>query len=119
MLRFSLFPYGKIVRSTLVALSVQFTGAFQGIVQITSAEHAVMVGFIVFPYIEIHAAVADVGITGVKNLFYGFYLFNDMTAGPRLYARRSDIELAHGLVVTESISLNHFHRLELLQSGFF
>jgi hypothetical protein len=40
-----------------------------------------------------------------------------MAAGPGLDGGRRHIEKAHGLVVTQGISLHHFHRLQLLEPG--
>ena len=72
---------------------------------------------VVLLHIEIYASVALVGITRVENLLNGFNLLQNMAGGTRLDGRRGDIELAHSLVIAQSISLHHLHRLQLLEAG--
>lgn len=100
-------------------LSVQLAGGVQHVVQIASRQFAVMVVFIVFGYIEVNGAFAFVGITVLQNLFYQFYLFDDVSRRMRLDARRKHVQRFHGLVVAVDVILRHFHRLELFQTGFF
>lgn len=78
-------------------LAVQLAGCIQYIVQVTSREFAIMVVFIVFGYIEIYRTLAFVCIAGIQNLFYQFYLFDDMSRGMWLNAGGSTFSASMAL----------------------
>ena len=117
VLGLSLFPEGEVVRGAFVALPVQASGAFQGVVQIAAAQHSVMVVLVVFLHVEIDAAVGFIGIAGVENFLDGLDLLHYVAAGAGLDGGRRAVQETHGFVVTESISLHHFHGLQLFQAG--
>ena len=73
------FPQSEIGRITLLALTVQFAGGVQHIVQVTAGQFAVMMVFVVFCYIEINGTFTFISIAVFQNFFYQLYLFNDMT----------------------------------------
>ena len=70
---------------------------------------------VVFFYVEVHAAVAHVGISVVQYLAYKLFLLNDMSCGMRFYAWRQHVESLHGLMISVGVVLCNFHRLELFQ----
>ena len=78
VLRLSLFPYREVERSPLVALAVEFTGAFERIVEVAAGQYAVTVVRIVLAHVEIYASVGLVGVAGVENGLDGFYLLDYM-----------------------------------------
>ena len=115
VLRLSLFPKGKIVRGAFVALAVEFARTFEGVLEIASAEHSVVMVGVVLAHVEVDAAVALVSIARVEYLLHGLNLLDYMPAGARLDRRRCHIEQAHGLMVAQGVGLHDFHGLELLQ----
>ena len=78
MLRLGFLPQGEVERSVLVALAVQRARPFESRVQAAPGKDAVAVVFVVFLHVEIHGAVADIGITGIKDLLDGFDLLDDV-----------------------------------------
>ncbi len=72
--------------------------------------------FVVLLYVEIHRAVALVGIAVVENLLHQFLLLHDVTCGMRLNAWRQHVECLHRLVIAVGIVLRYLHRLQLLQT---
>ena len=56
------FPQSEVGWIMLFFLSVQFAGRIEYIIQIASRKYAVMMVFVVFRYIEVHRALAFVGI---------------------------------------------------------
>ncbi len=115
--RVCLLPQRKVVWRPLVALAVKGAGTFQSVIQSAPGKHSVMIFLIVCGNVEIHAAVADVGKAGIKNLLHRFNLLDNVAAGTWLDGRRRDIQLAHRLVVAERVCLHDLHRLQLLQAG--
>ena len=102
----------------LFALSVQFAGGVQYIIQVPAGKFAVMMVFIVFGHIEVNGAFTFVSISVLHDFLYQFYLFNDVSAGMWFDARRKHVQCFHCLVVAVDVVLCHFHRFELLQTGF-
>ena len=84
VLRLSLFPERKIVRSLLVALTVQISGALAGVVQGTPGKDSVMMILVVLLDIEIDGTVGNVGIARVQNLLDGLDLLDYVTRSPWL-----------------------------------
>ena len=76
------------------------------VVQVSSAEHSVVMVFVIFSYVEIDASVTFIGIAGGENPLYGLYLLYDVSARTWLYARRSYVKLTHGLVIAKGIGLH-------------
>src|SRR3712207_6777659 len=79
-----------------------------------------------FPYttlfrsnVEIHAAIALIGITVGQNLLHQLFLLYDMTRGMGLDGGRKHVERVHGRMVTIGLVLGYLHGLELLQARFF
>ena len=72
MLGLRFLPKGKVGGIALFALSVQFTGRIQYIVQIAAGKPSVMVVFVVLGYIEIYGTFAFISVTGIENLLYQF-----------------------------------------------
>ena len=118
VLRLRLLPEGEVVRSALVTLTVQLTGAFQRCLKGTAGKDAVVVVLVVFLYVEVHAAVALVGISGGKDLLNGLNLLYDVAAGAGLYGRALAAQKAHGLMVALGVVLDNLHGLQLFQAGF-
>ncbi len=116
--RLRTFPEGKVCGVVLLALSVQFAGCVENIIQVASGELAVVMVFIVFFYIEINGAFTFVGISVLQYLLYKFYLLDDVAAGMRFNAGRQHIQCIHCLVVAIDVVLRHFHWLQLLQTCF-
>ena len=71
---------------------------------------------IVFFDVEIHAAIALVGIAVVDDFLHQLLLFNDVSGGVGLDAGRKHIQLLHSGMVAIGVVLGYFHGLELLQS---
>ena len=73
---------------------------------------------VVFLYVEIHGAVALVGVAVLENLLHELLLLYDVARGVRLYRWRQGVEKLHGLVVAVGVVLRYLHGLKLLQAGF-
>lgn len=77
-----------------------------------------MILLIIFLHIEIDAALADIGVAVVEDLFHQLLLLDDMAAGEGLDAGRQNIQGVHGLVEAVGIELRHLHGLQLFEAGF-
>ena len=118
MLGLGLLPEGKIHRVALFILPVQFTGIGNHILQYPPAQLPVIARFIVLADIKIHGSIHLICQAGFQNGLDHLYLFNDMSGSPWFDRGTEDIHLRHIEVVAFGIMLYHFHRFNLLQSGF-
>ena len=67
--------------------------------------------------VEVDRAIALVGIAIVQDFLNQFLLFDDMSCGMRLNARREHVQRLHGIVVAVGVVLRNFHWLQLLQAS--
>ena len=102
----------------LLVLSVELAGSVKHIVKVTSRQDAVVMFLVVFIYIEVNRAFAFVSESVVEDFLYQLNLLYDMTRCVRLDAGRKHVERSHGVVVADGVVLHHFHRFQLLQTGF-
>ena len=117
--RLRTFPEGKVCGIVLLALSVQFAGGVENIIQVASGELAVVMVLVVFFYIEINGTFTFIGISVLQYLLYKFYLFDDVAAGMWLDTGRQHIQCIHRLMIAVDVVLCHFHWFQLFQTGFF
>ena len=71
---------------------------------------------VVLLHIEVHTAVAHIGISMVQNLLHQLLLLNDMPCGMRFDAGRQTSQGIHSLVEAIGIVLGHLHGFQLLQT---
>ncbi len=102
----------------LLALSGQLAGVVDHLFDVTSRKYAVTISLVVFLDIEVNRTVLNICEAGVENLLNHCNLLDDMTRGMRLDRRTQHIELVHRLMVSDSVILCNFHRLEVFQTGF-
>ncbi len=114
-----LFPEGEIGGVALLALSVEFAGGGEQLIDVASGKPSVAVLAVEAWYVEIDGAFAFVGIAAVENFFDVFDLFDYVARGVRLYRWRQYVQGIHGLVVAVEVELHHFHRFELFEACFF
>ena len=77
-----------------------------------------MVVAVILLDVEVHAAVALVGVAVGEDFLHQFFLLDDVSGGVRLDAGRQHVQGLHGAVVAVGIVLRHLHGLELLDAGF-
>ena len=117
VLRRGFFPQGEVAGEAFLLLAVKFAGGGEHLLDDAAAELSVFVGLLlVFAHVEVHRAVADVGVAGVEYLLHEGYLLHDVAAGVGLYARGQHAEALHGGVVAVGVVLRHLHGLQLLQA---
>ena len=116
VLRRCLFPEGEVGLVALFAHAVEFAAGIDDVVEVASRQHAVAVVLIVFFNIEIHAAVAFVGIAIVENFLHELLLLDDVASGVRFDAWWQHIELVHSRMVAVGIVLGYFHWFQLLKA---
>ena len=117
MLGRGFFPQGKIMGRVFIFLSVQFPCVRLKVFQHASGKYPVVVLFVIRFYVKIDRTVNFIGQSGIKDLLYQGYLFQDMSRGSGFDAGGQGIEFCHGLVVAYGVILYHFHGLELFQAG--
>ena len=115
MLGSRLLPEGEVGRVALLLLAVEGAGLGEELVDVSAGELAVMVVGVIFAHVEVHRAVADVGVARVEDCLDILLLLDDMARGVRLDRGREHVEALHVAVVAVEIVLHHLHRLQLLQ----
>ena len=113
----SLLPDGEVHLVVFLAHSVELAAGVDNVVEVAAREYAVLMVLVVFHHIEVHGAVALVGIAVVENLLHELLLLDDVAGGVRLNARRQHAEGFHGGMVAVGVVLGYFHGLELLEAG--
>ena len=111
-----LLPQGEVGLVALLAHPVEFAAGILHVVEVASAQSAIVVVAVIFLHVEIDAAVALVGISGIENLLHELFLLDDVPGGVRLDAGRQHAQRLHGGMVAIGIVLRHFHGLELLEA---
>ena len=113
-----LLPKGEVAAEALLLLAVEVAGGGEHLLNHAAAQAAVALEIlVVFAHIEIDAAVAHIGITGIKDFLHQLNLLHHMAGGQRLDAGAQHVQLVHGLVVAVGVVLRHLHGLQLLQAG--
>ena len=116
MLGLSLLPQGKVGLVALLAHAVELAAVVNHVLQVASTQLAIVVVLVVFLHVEIHAAVALVGVAVLQYFLHQLLLLDDVACGVRLDAGRQHVESLHGGMVAVGVVLCHFHRLELLKA---
>ena len=110
-------PHGLGLALLLVGAG-ELTALVDDVGEVAARQYAVFVVLVVFLYVEIHGAVALVGVAVLENLLHELLLLYDVARGVRLYRWRQGVEKLHGLVVAVGVVLRYLHGLKLLQAGF-
>ena len=100
----------------LLVLTVELARGVEHILQVAARKLAVMVVFVILCHVEVHRALALVGIAVGQDFLYQLYLLDDVARGVRLYAGGQHVQGAHGVVVAVGVVLRHLHGFQLLQA---
>ena len=71
----------------------------------------------VLAHIEVHAAVAHIGIAGIQYALHQFYLLHHMSRGEGLDAGTQHVQCIHCSMVAVGVVLCHLHGFQLLEAG--
>ena len=112
----SFFPEGEIDLVVFLAHSVEFAAVVYHVVEVSVREDAILMVFVIFLYVEIHASVAFVGISVVDDFLHELFLLNDVSCGMGFNAWRQHVESLHGVVIAVGVVLCYLHGLKLFES---
>ena len=111
-------PQREVGLALLLVGAGELTALVDDVGEVAARQYAVFVVLVVFLYVEIHGAVALVGVAVLENLLHELLLLYDVARGVRLYRWRQGVEKLHGLVVAVGVVLRYLHGLKLLQACF-
>ncbi len=109
-------PQREVGLAFLLVGAGELTALVDDVGEVAARQYAVFVVLVVFLYVEIHGAIALVGISVFEDLLHELLLLDDMARGMGLYGWRQGVEELHGLVVAVGVILRYLHRLQLLQA---
>ena len=116
MLRLSFLPKGEIHLIALLVRSVECTRIIDDIIQVAPRKNAIVMVAVVLLHIEIHRALAFVGIAILQDFLHQLNLLDDVSRGMRFYTWRKHIQRIHCLMVAVRVILSHFHWFQLFES---
>ena len=88
MFGLSLLPQGKVGLVALLSHTLERTAGVEDVLEVASRQHAIAVVAVVGLDVEVHAAVALIGVAVVDDLLDEFFLLDDVSRGMGLDAGR-------------------------------
>ena len=117
MLGCSLLPEGKVVRVTLIALTIELASVGHDILKVTTRKDTIAVLLVIFLNVEVDRAIRLVGIALVEDALHELDLLDDVTRCVGLNRGSQHTQLSHRSLVALGVVVSNLHRLQLLEAS--